>query len=424
MMKPPIDIARVGAVSVLALAIAACGDGGGATGGPTADAGGRGTIISGSIVKGPVSGARVCAYELTPSGKGREVGCADSRADGSYDLAVEHQGAVIVEATGGTYVDEATGLPGVTLAAPLATMGEVAGTTATLVATPLTTLALHEAGRSGSLSLASFEVAAQQVRNAFGLGADVDLVRTRPDVSPGAINAYGRVLVGFSRMLKAGAELPRLFASADLATIKAAFENCSSRGGDPVLEIVSALTTTARPGGPHALIDVFQPTAAWRGTLPTTGPLGHTGCALLENSAERVRLSCDPTTPRAAVTFLTGSAAANGSYETAPASSALTLAGARIVVSGGELLTDPNFSVTIVVPEGTVQMGFFCQLTPSAAIVAPTTGGGLILNQDTTLPVFVGLPNMAGGGSISIGSGSIGTSGAGGSPSGVTLSGQ
>ena len=58
--------------------------------------------LSGSIVKGPVTGAQVCVYELIATGKGKQLGCTTSRADGSYTLSLEFAGEVVVEAVGGT----------------------------------------------------------------------------------------------------------------------------------------------------------------------------------------------------------------------------------------------------------------------------------------------------------------------------------
>lgn len=367
---------RLGAV-LAAILVGGCSGDGGGTGGGSATA-----QVSGAIVKGPVAGALVCAYEVSSGGKGRQLACTTSSADGSYDLSLEHRGPVIVEATGGAYTDEATGTPSVALATPLGTFGEVTDGTTTLVATPLTTLALNAAGRSGGVSRTAFDAAAQQVKTAFSLAADVDLARSRPDITPGSVNAYGRALVGFSRMLKAGASLPVVVTSADLVGLKAAYESCSSNAPDPAIEVLSGISSIAAPGGANAIIDVFRPFPAWRATLQTTGQVGLTGCEILANTAERVRLSCDPATPRASITIRAGDAVPGGTYGSTPSSSALTLAGNRIVVSGGMLLTDNNVSVTIDAGSGSVQMGLYCVLTEAGGVAAPIIGGGVIITNN------------------------------------------
>src|SRR5687767_6815003 len=77
--------------------IAACG--GGSSAPPTT------TSVSGSVVKGPVNGANVCAYKAISTGKGEQLACTTTTASGSYTLQIQYVGDVVIEATGGTYVD-------------------------------------------------------------------------------------------------------------------------------------------------------------------------------------------------------------------------------------------------------------------------------------------------------------------------------
>ena len=65
--------------------------------------------LSGSVVKGPVTNANVCAYKATSAGKGDLIKCVTTGAAGTYSLAVDYAGDIVVEAKDGTYVDEATG---------------------------------------------------------------------------------------------------------------------------------------------------------------------------------------------------------------------------------------------------------------------------------------------------------------------------
>ena len=91
------------------LAIAAlCACGGGGDAAPAAVETAM-SVISGSVVKGPVVSATVCAFELLPTGKGKGLACTLSGEDGSYSLDLPYTGPVIIEATGGHYGDQRDG---------------------------------------------------------------------------------------------------------------------------------------------------------------------------------------------------------------------------------------------------------------------------------------------------------------------------
>ena len=66
------------------------------------------TVVSGSVVKGPVSGATICAYKAVITGKGEQIKCATTSTTGSYVMEVQYVGDIVIEAVGGTYTDEAT----------------------------------------------------------------------------------------------------------------------------------------------------------------------------------------------------------------------------------------------------------------------------------------------------------------------------
>lgn len=100
---------KITALMMMLFALSACG-GGSADSGPT---------VSGSVIKGPVSGAQVCVYALSAGGKGTQInvinpngsnaqisnGCWVTGADGSYGfvLPAGTSGDFLVEATGGSY---------------------------------------------------------------------------------------------------------------------------------------------------------------------------------------------------------------------------------------------------------------------------------------------------------------------------------
>ena len=81
------------------------------------------TTISGSAVKGPVSGATVTVKNATT---GATVGTTTTTATGAYTLSVPYTGDAIVEVSGGTYTDEATGAT-TTLSSPMRTVVTAGG---------------------------------------------------------------------------------------------------------------------------------------------------------------------------------------------------------------------------------------------------------------------------------------------------------
>ena len=87
--------------------LAACGGGG--DGGNPFFAAPPGSI-SGVATKGPVSGATVKAFAVSSGVAGRQIGIATTDANGAFTMAIDdHAGAVMLQLTGGTYTDEATG---------------------------------------------------------------------------------------------------------------------------------------------------------------------------------------------------------------------------------------------------------------------------------------------------------------------------
>lgn len=144
-------IAAMAAVVASLLLAASCGGG-------TADVGvgsGGTGFINGVVTKGPVGGATVTAYAINGGQIAAQIGMATTDAGGNFSLAIgAHAGPVMLQVSGGSYTDEATGT--------LMTMGQgdvmtavmptvAAGTTSSgIQLTPLTamaqTLAQHMVG--------------------------------------------------------------------------------------------------------------------------------------------------------------------------------------------------------------------------------------------------------------------------------------
>src|SRR6185369_10348512 len=119
-MKTKLLTSAVASLAVMTLF--GCGGGGGAAApAPTAGS----TTISGAIVKGPVSAAKISIFDVKADGsvdRTNLLGHGDSKPDGKYTITLDKlpsSGPMIVEAVGGTYTDEATSTKGVTLKATL-----------------------------------------------------------------------------------------------------------------------------------------------------------------------------------------------------------------------------------------------------------------------------------------------------------------
>ena len=323
-----------GAVALLA----ACGGGSGSTAAVASNGGdlvvaalpeatAPSATLSGSIVKGPVSGSQVCAYELVSSGKGKQLGCTVTNADGSYSLTLAFEGEVVVEALGGSYTDEATGLTGVPLSAPLTSVTKLGHGPNVLHATPLTALAYARALATGSLNLAEFQAKANTVRDAFGLAADVDLVRTLPTVGTGSTNPYGAALHGVSKMLGMGATLAGVVASADLGLFKKNYQVAQSVFPAGRVDFLGG-----KLQGRAVKFIVKQPDPSWRArVLFVDTPMG---CNVADYTDDTLTLAC----PRSALLgnkkLLSGRAAFRAPFETALPSDGLFIIGNHIAVEG------------------------------------------------------------------------------------------
>jgi len=96
-------------MALLPLALAGCGGGGGFN---PLSGGGSGPLVSGSVIKGPVSGATLTVYALNTDGTYGAVlgtGITDATGNFSFSLTAPHTGPAALVATGGTYTSETTG---------------------------------------------------------------------------------------------------------------------------------------------------------------------------------------------------------------------------------------------------------------------------------------------------------------------------
>ncbi|NDY90978.1 hypothetical protein [Ideonella livida] len=240
----------------LSLTLAGCGGGGAQDEGggtpPPADI----TVIEGAVVKGPVEGAEVCAHRPAGAGAGALLGaCVRTAADGSYRLEVPAvSGLVLLQARGGSYVDETTGVRTTVAAeAVLSTLATLTGGRFTAAVTPLTTLAANATLADGSPSAAAFAAQLQTVRDTFGLPGALDLAATLPQVGVEG-DAYAAALAVVSRMVADGLPLAELLSTVDPQALREAWEAAAGGGGggggtEPPQPEISATGTLTVTGG-------------------------------------------------------------------------------------------------------------------------------------------------------------------------------
>ncbi len=196
-----------------ALLLAGCGGGGG-SGIDATTPSAQGTTMSGNVVKGPVSGATVKAFAVTGGTMGSQVSSATTDVNGAFTMSMgDYSGPIMLQMSGGTYTDEATGAPMTMgpndmMTAVLPTVA--AGSAVTGVAvTPLTAMAQAMAQHmAGGLTDANIASANAAVGNYFMVG---DILHTQP-INPlvvgsgtGASQAmmnYGMTLAAMSQYAK------------------------------------------------------------------------------------------------------------------------------------------------------------------------------------------------------------------------------
>lgn len=180
-MSPRSILAFAAMLVASTLGLAACGGGGsGSSGTPPPPT--QGTI-SGTAVKGPVSGGTVTAYAITNGTMGAQIGSATTDSSGNFTISIgTYTGPVMLQMTGGSYTDEATGttmsmLSGDAITAVMQTVA--AGSTTTgIQMTPLTAMAQTMAAHmTGGMSDANIATANTDVGTYFMVN---DILHTMP----------------------------------------------------------------------------------------------------------------------------------------------------------------------------------------------------------------------------------------------------
>lgn len=205
------SFARIGSISAMVgglLLAAGCGGGGSNVDLP--GAGGAG-VISGVVTKGPVSNATVTAYGLSGGQMGARIGTATTDAAGGFTMSIgSHAGPVMLQAMGGMYRDEATGLtmgmgPGDVMTAIMP--GVVAGASSNGVqVTPVTAMAQVLAQHmAGGMTDANIEAANAAMGNYFSVSDILHIPPMNPLTSGAGAGAsqdarnYGMTLAAMSQ---------------------------------------------------------------------------------------------------------------------------------------------------------------------------------------------------------------------------------
>ena len=205
-------IRLIGATLATLLLVAACGGGG--TTAASVGSGGTG-FVSGTVTKGPVSNASVTAYGISAGAKGPQIGTASTDASGNFiNLNIgAYAGPVMLQVSGGSYMDEATGAT-MTMAvgdAMTAIMPSVAaGANATgIQVTPVTAMAQALAlGMSGGMTDANIASANAAMGNYFSVSDVLHVQPMNPLVTGSGTGAtpdarnYGVTLAAMSQYAK------------------------------------------------------------------------------------------------------------------------------------------------------------------------------------------------------------------------------
>ncbi len=140
--------------------------------------------ISGTAIKGSVADATITAFSINVDGtKGKPIGTGQTDEQGNFSILVgNHSGSVLMEMTGGHYMDEATGKDMDVFQGDIMTCAMLfmtAGSTMSgIQITPLTSMAQNMAR---NMSGGMIDVNITDANNAIGRYFDVnDILHTQP----------------------------------------------------------------------------------------------------------------------------------------------------------------------------------------------------------------------------------------------------
>lgn len=205
--------------------------------------------ISGVASKGPISGGHVEVFSLLSDGtKSTLLKTATTGTDGSFNAGVgSYSGAVLVEVSGGTYIDEATGLQ-VSNTLMRAAISSVSGQISVTV-TPLTELAVAYAESNGGLTADTITTSNTFVSNLFG---GVDIIATEPvDVLTTPKNnatqdeiEYGLMLAAISQLVANDTSITNVSQLIDTMVADLSDGTLDATAGDLITALTDFVTST------------------------------------------------------------------------------------------------------------------------------------------------------------------------------------
>jgi hypothetical protein len=202
-----VRISTLAALVGSSLLLLACGGGSGtAPATPTT----TGTV-SGTVTKGPVSGASVVAYAIANGTMGAQVGGGTTDSAGNFVIPIgDYSGPLMLQARGGTYVDEATGTTmtlqtGDVMACAIPSVTAGAATTGVQI-TPVTSMAHSRVHHmAGGITAASITTANAAMGAYFSVADILHTVPMNPRVAGSATGAsqdaknYGMAIAAMSQ---------------------------------------------------------------------------------------------------------------------------------------------------------------------------------------------------------------------------------
>lgn len=327
-----------------------CGGGGGGGGGAAAGGGATSTVVTGTVSKGAVGGAQVSVFAITGGVKGAQLGqtvLTDSAGanKGDYRLDIgDYTGPILVEVTGGTYIDEATGLQRDLFGTTLRAAVPDASGAVKVAVTPLTEVAVQRMNNDYQSS--AITGANNAVALLFGVN---DIVATQPvdansaaaATAPLAVKNYALALATVSQYMENGAKP----LSTALADFKALLDKAApAAAADQILaDLIKARTdamadTAVNKTGLGAPLPAATATVkvSTSGTLPLGAKIGAIGLDIVLPAG--VTVNADPATTQINADDLLLSGVAAGSQLIAgsftPASGSAAPGRARIGLVG------------------------------------------------------------------------------------------
>ena len=190
-----------------------CGGGGSSATTPIGTGGTTGSngMINGTAVKGPVNGGTVMAYAINNGTMGTQLASGTTDAQGNFSISIgDYSGPVMLQMSGGTYIDEATGAAesmasGDVMTAVIPAVSSGVSVTG-IQMTPLTSMAQVMAyNMAGGMTAANVTAANMTIGNYFMVS---DILHTQPmnPLEPGSgtgttgdMRNYGMAMAAMSQ---------------------------------------------------------------------------------------------------------------------------------------------------------------------------------------------------------------------------------